>query len=96
LLVDNQPPHSNSYQIAACLRDLDFYIGLIIDSCRQDGGVQAIDKFFVNIKETNNALGYPNSWFITFYQFIKVNYDLTSDATNLANSYLDHAISALS
>jgi hypothetical protein len=96
-IFDNQPPpHTNSRQIAACLRDLDYYIGLIIDSCRQDNGVQALDVFFANIKETNNALGYPNSWFITFYQFIKDNHGLTDDVANLANSYLDHAISALS
>ncbi len=88
-------PGHDPRRTADCLRDLNYYLNAIIESCRQDS-TQYLDQFVSGIKETNNSLGYPNRWFITFYQSIKNNHGLTGEAAQVANSYLDHAIAALS
>jgi phycocyanin alpha chain len=76
---------------AACLRDLEYYVNFIIESCRQDS-VQPLDRFLSGVREVNASLGYSNSWFVTFYQSVKNNHGLTGEAATIANSYLDYAI----
>ncbi|MDZ8258022.1 hypothetical protein [Nostoc sp. ChiQUE01b] len=95
-IFGNNPPHENDQrQVAACLRDLNYYIAPIIESCRQ-GSVEPLDQIIPGIKEMNNSLGYPNSWFVTFYESIKQNHGLTGESANVVNSYLDYAINSFS
>ncbi|WP_310425624.1 hypothetical protein [Chamaesiphon sp. VAR_48_metabat_135_sub] len=87
-------PRHTSRQASACLRDLNYYIDTIVESCRQDS-TNYLDEFILGIKQTNDSIGYPNSWFISFYQSIKSNHQLTGEVAKVANSYLDRAISNL-
>jgi hypothetical protein len=92
VIVSSQITH-NSRQGSACLRDLGYYLNAIIESCRRDSLIY-FDEFSSDIKETNRSLGYPNSWFVTFYQSVKSNHGLTGEVAKVANSYLDHAITS--
>ncbi|MGK7926394.1 MAG: hypothetical protein AB4290_14345 [Spirulina sp.] len=84
----------NPRQASQCLRDLGYYLNIIIESCRQHN-TQDLEEFIANVKEMNKALGYPNSWFVTFYQAVKSNHELVGEAAKIANYYLDRAIAAL-
>jgi hypothetical protein len=95
-IFGDNPPHGNSSrQTAACLRDLGYYFDSIINCCKQ-GNTEAFAESIAGIRETNQALGYPNSWFATFYQSIRQNHGLSDSSATIVNSYLDYAISALS
>ncbi|MGI0484976.1 hypothetical protein ACN4EK_06030 [Pantanalinema rosaneae CENA516] len=80
-------------EYAACLRDLGYYLTPIIQCCQQSS-TQPLDSFISQIKELNQSLGYPASWFVAFYRSVKANHGLTGDAAAVANSYLDYAINA--
>ena len=92
--VFGSAPGHNARHAALCLRDLAYYLDAIIDSCRQDS-TSYLDQFISSMKDLNKSLGYPNNWFIIFYQAIKKNHGLTGETANFANFYLDRAIADL-
>jgi hypothetical protein len=95
-IFGGNPPHGNDQRsIVACLRDLNYYFNFVVECCRQ-GSAESLGQALTGIKETNLALGYPNSWFITFYESIKQNHGLTGAFATTVNAYIDYLISSLS
>ena len=80
---------------AACLRDLELYLGPVIDSIKE-GKTSPMDSALSGIRETNRALGFSDSWIVEFYKHIKVNHGLTGESATVANVYLDYAINFFS
>lgn len=90
----SSPGHSPR-QASLCLRDLGYYLDVVIESCRQ-GSTSYLDESLPGLKEINDSFGYSSDWFITFYKTVKSNHGLTGEVANVANSYLDYAIASLS
>lgn len=67
------PPGSDNRRFAVCLRDLNYYLKPVIDSCGA-GSTNPIDNALPGIKETNQSLGFPVRWIAAFYQYIKANH----------------------
>jgi hypothetical protein len=88
-------PASTTRQVAACFRDLELYLNIILESLKTEN-ISFIDNQILGVKETVLALGFSISWIVNFYQYIKANHGLTGDAANVSNTYLDRAISGLS
>jgi phycocyanin alpha chain len=89
------PSGSDQRRLAVCLRDLNYYLKPVIDSCGA-GSTNPIDNALAGIKETNQSLGFSVGWSVAFYQYIKANHGLSGDAAAVANKYLDYAIGQLS
>ncbi|PSB46486.1 hypothetical protein C7B80_12930 [Cyanosarcina cf. burmensis CCALA 770] len=88
-------PASTSQRLAACLRDLELYLNIVLESLKRED-ISIIDDSILGVKETALALGFSLSWIVNFYQYIKANHGLTGSAANVANIYFDRAISGLS
>lgn len=89
------PSGSDQRRFAVCLRDLNYYLKPVIDSCGA-GSTNPIDNALAGIKETNQSLGFSVGWSVAFYQYIKANHGLSGDAAAVTNKYLDYAIGQLS
>ncbi|MGF1524639.1 MAG: hypothetical protein ACFBSF_20125 [Leptolyngbyaceae cyanobacterium] len=85
----------SSRQVAACMRDIEYFIKFIIYALIS-GTTSTLDENLLNgLRETYHALGLSLSCAVTALEGIKSNHQLIETEARLTNEYIDYIINAL-
>ena len=95
-------PGGTLYQqrrVAACLRDLEYWLSPVIEACEQNS-TQPLDSTLNGAKELLSSLGQPISLYIRCLQiwkeFTGQSPNLSDEAKSIAAAFFDYAINGLS
>lgn len=88
--------YSSQRQQAELLRNLaSFLLNPVAQAC-EEGATSNLDVAMSGLKELLNAIGDSPGWYIEALRSMKANHGMTGDLAELANSFFDYAIGALS
>lgn len=81
---------------AAYIRVLDLYLNALIESIEVEDGAK-LDEVLLQIKETNEALGFSNKLNLEFYLYIMNNNGIAAGpAFDVANQFFSQAVAKFS